>query len=535
MSVKSFISWRLVLLHFRACSRGVKVLNILVIVVKIRLRLLISIFLMSVFVNSYAEPFIKTDDMWLRADIETLANVGIIRSPITTWPLTWGPILKDLKNVKLNEVPERYRSVLLRVLREGRRSTGRDSFLTEFRMHAGQESQLFRYFGDKARDKRELSTRTAGMTSNFAWNLEVTLAPDSVDGDDKRFDGSYISAIGGNWIFAVGQMEQWWGPGFQHSLILSNNAKPVPAIYLKRNYAESFETPLLNWIGPWTFNVFAGQLDDARTINNAKLLGMSVAFKPIDSLEIGLRRTAQWGGDGRPENFDSFLDMLTGLDNCDEGGNTCDDRATEPGNQLAGIDLTWRPHLSIPSSFYLQTVGEDEAGYAPSKKSWLYGVNFQLSVGGNPLSVNLEYTDTSVDGDGNIPGEEFSGYNVLYEHSLYRHGYRYRGRSIGSTIDNDSKMTSLLMTYQTNDWGQFSLLSSQVDLNVDGEDVPLPGGHSIQQTYADFNEFIFKWMYPVRSIGKVLFKLTKRSESLINNSFEHFEKDSFAISWSIDF
>ena len=481
-----------------------------------------------------SEPFIKTDNLWLRADIETLANLGVIKTPVTTWPLTWGPILKDLQNSNVNSIPEEYHSTFFRVLRTGRRETGDDNTFTELRTSAAQDPQLLRYFGDKARDKREFSTRTSGMSNNFAWNLEVTLAPDSVDGDDKRFDGSYVSAIGGNWVFSLGQIEQWWGPGFQHSIILSNNAKPIPAVYLKRNYAESFETPLLSWIGPWTFNGFIGQLDDERTINNAKLVGMSVAFKPLDSLEVGLRRTAQWGGEGRPETFDSFVDMMIGLDNCDEGGLSCDDNSNEPGNQLAGIDLTWRPNWVVPSRLYLQTVGEDEAGYAPSKKSFLYGASLNAMVFENPLMVSLEYIDTKVDGDGNTPGEEFSGYNVLYEHSIYRHGYRYRGRSIGSTIDNDSIMTSLLLTYQIPDWGSFSLLGSQIELNVDGGNNAQPGGHSISDSQVKFGEVIFKWNYLTQNFGSFVFSVTSRDEEL-TTKLGDFDTTSFGIDWSIRF
>ncbi|NVJ60858.1 MAG: capsule assembly Wzi family protein [Gammaproteobacteria bacterium] len=481
-----------------------------------------------------AEPFIKTDDLWLRADIESLANIGVIKTPINTYPLMWGPVLKDLTSVKMSDIPEAYQSTYMRLLRKGRKETGNDANYSEIRVHASQENELFRYFGDKARNKRELATRTTGMTNSFAWNLEVTLAPDSIDGDDKRFDGSYLAAIAGNWMFSVGQIEKWWGPGMQHSIILSNNAKPVPAISIQRNYSEPFETPLLSWMGPWTFNAFAGLLDDERTINNAKLLGMSYSFAPIDGLEIGLRRTAQWGGDGRPENFDSFLDMLTGLDNCDEGDLSCTGERNEPGNQLAGIDVSYRVNWSIPTSFYFQTIGEDEAGYAPSKKAWMYGANFQLSLDDNPLFINLEYIDTSVDGDGNDPGVPFDGYNVLYEHSIYRYGYRYGRRSIGSTIDNDSKMISFLLSYQVPDWGKFSLLSSNIELNIDSDDITAPGGHSIQQSQVKFAENMFKWQYQTQTFGDFVFSVISRDEDLDTN-FGGFESSSLGINWTTRF
>ncbi|NVK49914.1 MAG: capsule assembly Wzi family protein [Cyclobacteriaceae bacterium] len=482
----------------------------------------------------YAEPFIKTDDRWLRADIELLANIGVLKTPVTTFPLTWGPILKELSETKLNDVPEQYHATYLRVLRIGRNETSRDNYYSEVDLRAAQESQLFRAFGDSARSEREVSTRTTGMSNNFAWNIQVTIAPQSIDGDDKRFDGSYFAGIAGNWIFSMGQIEKWWGPGNQHSIILSNNAKPMPGLMFQRNYSEPFETPLLSWMGPWTTTSFIGLLDDARTIDQAKLIGISYSFMPLDSLEVGLRRTAQWGGEGRPENFDSFIDLLIGIDNCDEGSLNCANRVSEPGNQLAGIDLTWRPQWAIPTSFYLQTVGEDEAGFAPAKKAWLFGSNIQLVINDNIASFNVEYIDTSVDGDGNDPNEPFSGFNVLYEHSIYRHGYRYLGRSIGSSLDNDSKALVLDFIYQTTESGSFNVTFRDIALNEDGEDKSEPGGHSISSAQVEFREVSFKWLYTTNGFGEFEFSYINRDKNFISN-FGDIQKSSFGINWTKKF
>ncbi|NVJ49964.1 MAG: capsule assembly Wzi family protein [Gammaproteobacteria bacterium] len=481
-----------------------------------------------------AEPFIKTDDLWLRADIETLANIGVIKSPVTTYPLTWGPILKDLSEAKLNRIPEAYHATYFRVLREGRNETGRNNVYSEIRVSASQENELFRSFGDEARNKREVSTRSTGMTNHFAWNLEVTLAPDSIDGDDKRFDGSYIAGIGGNWILSLGQLEKWWGPGFKHSIILSNNAKPIPAINFQRNYSEPFETPLLSWMGPWTFSSFIGLLDDERTIENARLLGLTVGFRPLDSLEIGLRRTAQWGGEGRPENFDSFLDLVIGLDNCDEGELNCADPSSEPGNQLAGIDVTWRPNWIVPSALYFQTVGEDEAGYMPSKKAWMYGLNFQLIAFDVPTTINLEFANTSVDGDGNNNDTFFDGYNILYEHHIYRTGYRYNHRSIGSTIDNDSEGLSLNVFFTTAEYGSFEFSFNKVKLNQDSDDRDNSSGHSLTETNLSFSESELRWLYTTDYFGSFEIGLLRRNKS-IDLRRELFESNSVNFTWLTKF
>jgi hypothetical protein len=59
-----------------------------------------------------------------------------------------------------------------------------------------------------------------------------------------------------------------------------------------------------------------------------------VNFRPIPSLEIGLSRSAQFCGDGRPCGLSEFWDLFIGNDN---------DQSLEeqPGNQLAGFDARW--------------------------------------------------------------------------------------------------------------------------------------------------------------------------------------------------
>ena len=473
-----------------------------------------------------AEPWITPDQAWLRADIELLVNLGIIKTPVSTWPLTWGPLIRDLESINVGQIPVDYHRSYFRVLREGRKSTGKGANKTELRASFRSEPVILRQFGDKTRDKRELSTRTTGMTSHLAWNLEATLVPDAQDDDDKHFDGSYLAGVTNNWIFAIGQFDQWWGPGWQHSLILSNNARPIPTFSFRRNYAKPFENRLLNWMGPWTFNAFVGLLDDERAVKDAKVIGMSGSIKPLNELEIGFRRTAQWGGEGRPENFDSFIDMLTGLDNCDEGDLDCENREDEPGNQLAAIDITW--HLPwLPTSLYMQLVGEDEAGYFPSKKAYLFGFSTNSILFKTPVFWNFEYINTQLDGDGD-------GYNTLYEHSIYLTGYRYLGRSLGTTIDNDSRSLDLRILFQTQGYGNFDILVSQVELNRDGNITNGFGGHSIAGNAIKFSQIGLDWHYDTQNFGGFTLSLLSRDE-VINTNLGDIDKVTFGLDWRYGF
>ena len=108
----------------------------------------------------------------------------------------------------------------------------------------------------------------------------------------------------GNWMLAAGAMDRWWGPGWDGSLILSSNARPIPSLSLQRSFAEAPPQRWLRWVGPWTMSVLMGEMESDRAVPNALFFGWQLTFRPLPHLEIGLERTAQWCGDDRPCDFD---------------------------------------------------------------------------------------------------------------------------------------------------------------------------------------------------------------------------------------
>lgn len=428
-----------------------------------------------------AEPWVDTREPWLRADIEYLAGVGLIQVPINTWPLMWSGILNDLERADLQGHSQRAVNSHARLMAAGSRAARVNRPQQSLQLAAASDSQLLRHFGDSARDKGQLTLRRHGLTRNFAYNVEVSEVNSPWDGESAHFDNSYLAAVWGNWILAVGNIQRWWGPNWSSSLILSNNARPTASVMLQRNYSEASALPILNYLGPWTFSAFASELDDKRHISGAKLLGMSLGFKPRTDLEINLRRTAQWGGEGRPESFDNLIKLLTGgADNCD----TPECRDTEPGNQLGAIDFSWQMPI-LEATLYGQHLGEDEAGYMPSRSSQQWGVKRPIAVLGTSGSLFLEFDNTTT-----VTHEQ--RYNILYNHSIYQTGYRYRGRAIGATWDNDSKVTSVGFVGQLDNGDQLDICYSHGEINSDSLNGS-PSKHSITTTGAKFSRLSTKW------------------------------------------
>lgn len=219
-------------------------------------------------------------------------------------------------------------------------------------------------------------------------------------------------------------------------------------------------------------------------VADANLIGMSVTFKPLNSLEIGLRRSAQWGGEGRPDDIHSFFNLLIGRDNCESDGISCTVEDNEPGNQLAGIDMRWSLPFEIPSNVYFSAIGEDEAGYMPTKRIYQIGISSLLEFNEVPWKWYLEYSDTAVRKD---------QFNIAYEHHLYRTGYRYYDRAIGSTYDNDAKAIVAGVIGQLSRSSSLYVRLSSIELNRDSENKYFETAHSISAQSNNVNRLNILW------------------------------------------
>ena len=286
------------------------------------------------------------------------------------------------------------------------------------------------------------------MNDRFAAKLSL-LAYYGVKADWKgrkdeglNLDGSYIAARLGNWSVSLGKVDRWWGPGWDGSLILSTNARPIPAVSFARRIAKPFENKWLSWIGPWTFSSFIGKMEEERTIPNPFLWGMRSEFNPtiLDGLEVGVFRMIQLGGQGRPEGFSTWVDAFLSQDNY--GANTgSNDRSKEPGNQLAGIDFRWKV-FDLPFAVYGQVVGEDEDKFLPNSLMFQYGMEGWKNLGNSTLRLFAEYADLTSYWWTGDPRTR----NISYNHHIYRDGYRYYGRPVGHWADTDSQLISFWWT-----------------------------------------------------------------------------------------
>ncbi len=394
---------------------------------------------MCVQTASFAGPYAPPGDAFLRHDIEMLADAGVIDIPVMTWPMSWGDVSRAISGKKINDqTPLSVVSALTRVRRRARDETSPGELRFGFGAAVGDNPRRLRLFEDTPRADGQITGAAEYAGDRFFGRAQLTFAANPDDDREFRPDGSYVAVALGNTIISAGWQEKWWGPGFDGALALSTNARPVPGIMINRNFSDPFKTRWLSWMGPWNASFFVGEMEAARGIPNARLAGGRIVIRPFPSLEFGVTRTAQWGGEGRPDSLDTFFNLLLGRDNVGDDALT---RDNEPGNQLAGFDWRWRVMGGTrPVVVYGQMIGEDEAGGFPSRYLGQFGVSVSSPFGerGDQVRVHAEFSDTTCQFY-----ESSKLFNCAYNSSLYPSGYRYRGRPIGHSSDNDTRQFAL--------------------------------------------------------------------------------------------
>jgi hypothetical protein len=411
---------------------------------------------------TFAEPLAAPGDMLLRHDLQLLNDAGAINIPMTAWPVALGDVARALRSTDVSELSGAENAAYRRVHDYVAFELETGAWTPGTRFALAENPRVIRSFEDTPREQAEANGSLAWVGERFAFKLAATLVNDPFDGEEIRPDGTYIGVALGNWSVTAGWQDRWWGPSRDGSLILGTNARSTPGIAVQRIVSTPFETKWLSWLGPWTLSSFMSILDDDRTINDTLLFGIRGSFRPPGTgLEIGISRTAQWCGDGRPCDASAFWNLLIGNDN--RGVNV--DLEDEPGNQLGGIDIRWRLPKGIPAAAYMQWIGEDSRGGGGAIGSWMRQVGLEHwgSVAGLSHRTHFEVSDATCREGGFGFSDEKP--DCAYEHSIYFTGYRYRGRSIGHPADGDTLSYSLGSTLVQSGGPVWNVLLRHMEIN----------------------------------------------------------------------
>jgi hypothetical protein len=435
----------------------------------------LAILLLLFIPTTFSAPWVEPNDLALRNDIQLLADAGIITAPVTTYPLMWNAIKRDILSAKTYLLNDEQKQALNHVIYSYKYASSHQN-ITKKSVYLATSEKRFTSYGNDDFDQGNIELSDEFFVGNLAGKLQVNYRlglddnPELNQGSEFNLDGSYLAYKLGNWVLSAGAVDRWWGPGIDTSLIMSTNARPLPAMSISRDNSDAFSTPWLSWIGPWTFTAQMAKLEEKREVSDALMWSTRGTFRPLRGLEFGVSWSLQWAGEGQPSSFGDFFKAITGGQECANGESTCDPSSlTQLGNHIAGYDIRWSDTVfDLPYALYYQTIGEDSPdGGLITDKANMYGIESRFTLFDQRILANLEFTDTQVACNRSGTSSEL---NCFYEHDTYKSGYRYYRRTIGSTYDNDAQTlvaTFLIQTTANNSW---QIKIRKANLNTDNTD-----------------------------------------------------------------
>jgi Capsule assembly protein Wzi len=243
-----------------------------------------------------------------------------------------------------------------------------------------------------------------------------------------RLLDSYLGWRTGNWQLTFGNQSLTWGPGVGGSLLLSNNAEPIPMLRIAP--VEPFTVPLLKFLGPAKFEMFYGRLNGHTGDSQPWIYGQKVNFKPFRSFEFSYGRTSLIGGTDHPLTSGNFFRSVFGRVYSVTG--------SVPGDSRTSFDWTWRvPGTGGSTLFYGEL--EDDDDLIPfqnlTKTVFRPGVYFARLPLLPKWDLHFEYANSETPGRKSY---QSSG-DLNYWNQDYRDGYTNFGELMGNVVGREGK------------------------------------------------------------------------------------------------
>ena len=401
--------------------------------------------LLGAAVPAFASPWAEVGDNQLRADIEILAAAGVIDDVTTQWPLPWTSIVRGLEGASLAGQPQAVQAAAQRVLARAE-SENRPGLSGQFTLDATNDPSVVHGFDSLDRGEGQSQVALSYSGDSTSARLAVGAYTDNFRGHGTKLmlDNSYVAQKVGDALLYGGWLDQWWGPGWISALSLSNNARPMPQIGIERNDTSASTWPILEWLGPWQGQLFVGELDGPRQQKYTLYNALRFTFNPAPGLQIGLARTEEFCGETHPcVPLRDYFDLQN------------DPQHVDKTNDEGLIDIKYSHEVwGVPAEAYMQLMNEDSSPFTHSGTSHLFGTSVYLPVtwSATPLRLTAEYADSVSTEDMFSFGDDIYGFS--YTNGGYPDGMRYRGRTLGFSLDDDSRLLSLQAAWSDDD-GRF--------------------------------------------------------------------------------
>jgi len=394
-------------------------------------------------VFSVASPWIEADDALLRAHLQALVDGSLLSSSMSTYPMRWNMISRELDTVDINLLPSNlvlsYRFVkhYYDNQRVGRGSVGG-------KVIWNSDARTSQGFGDSdARYSWNSEASTEIVNQNSAFRLNAHYGREWKDSDaEYSWNSSYFTVGDGYWQFTVSQLDRWWGPGWSNSVTWSQSGTPLKTLSLG-SIIEIEQQDL--WLET--------NLSEIRSTSQADYLWSSRLSTRWDRLDIALTYQQGLGG----EKVDSFSKYLGEFAKNDA-------RISVDGR------MTLFPASSLPALYASYAWNEIES---QKDSAQLWGVDWQRQMENIFVSLYIERFK-SHHGKLNIISSDYRNSVVASQTDNWSFGIiaylanddqiRFTARHFDSVLAHPEKTKSLHLSYTT------VLASSKITAGLGYED-----------------------------------------------------------------
>lgn len=400
-----------------------------------------------------AEPSVPYMPSWqARHYLEQLADEAGLQITTTHWPLPAAAVQDALDDLPADLSPTLAESKRY-VSAEIRQQLDRGSVTAQLRNRA--EAPVG--YGENYTPGSSLRLSSAAgefVSGNLAAKigLRVEENPDSLQtvfksglGKESRNqlkldDTALVTGFAGINVQAFAH-QNWWGPGWESSLINGSNIPPWTGVGFQRSAVKPSASKWLSWMGPWTLEMFVARAQDPVLVANQPegyyFIGQRLTLKPLSWLEIGLTRDTQTGGAGRASGISDILNQAFTT-----GGEHSFQSSTQQdtSNGVAGYDVRLNCPRSVRCAAYMQWMGEDSSGqsHLPNSFMTLEGMDWWSASGRD--RVFAEYMQTYTD---SFPWNITKYVGQGYRNWSYPQGFTNGGRWIGSSFGGDARILTL--------------------------------------------------------------------------------------------
>ncbi|SFB78401.1 capsule assembly Wzi family protein [Pseudoalteromonas denitrificans] len=399
-----------------------------------------------------AEPWIGTNDVYLRNAIELLVSQGLINRPVNTYPLMWQGIAQDIKRLSISDIPNNALFAYTHI--QYALKFAQKKSLSGIKLKSNNQPSALQSFGERYQEKAAIQGYSILMGERVTAKLSLQYNKDANNQKKLSYDDSYLAVLLGNWSFSAEQINHWWGPSNDNALLLSNNATPMPSLRISRLNTDYYGPSWLSFIGPWNITALISQQKHLKNIatntsaSENRFFGMRFSSVPLPGLELAVSQTAQFNGSDINDLTNVFL-----------GKNKINSQTgINEYNQLTSIDFKYS-HIAFGQSFavYGELAGNKKSSLIPEEKNFTTGLEAYFGLDNQVIKTYLEYSDTvSQCTKINLDNTKTSQH-CSYEHINFSDGYKHYNQNIGPAIDSQAKSYTLGINYhQTNGLAAFA-------------------------------------------------------------------------------